>query len=135
MAIKSNSKKKVKKINNIDKPFEQKANLSKLSLYIVIVPAGVGNTVVKILQNCGSSFQFSERGQGTANDDIIHILGLDNSQKDIVFGIIRDSKINETKKELEAFFLASRRNKGIGFTIPFTSIMGVSIYKFLTQTL
>ena len=39
------------------------------------------------------------------------------------------------KKELEAFFKVSKRNRGIGFSIPMTSLIGMKLYQFLVDTL
>ena len=42
---------------------------------------------------------------------------------------------DQVQVELNAYFAANKRNNGLGFAIPLTSIIGVKAYKFLSQTL
>lgn len=116
------------------KLFEEKENLSRLYVYVVIVDRGQGNSVIKLMQSLGSSLQFTEQGQGTATNELRNILGIIDDYKDVVFSIIDDNKLDSVTKELDSFFVASKKNRGVGFAIPMTSIMGVKFYKFLTQT-
>lgn len=115
--------------------FDKSNDIKKLSLFITIVPKNQGDAVSKIFQRIGTSAQFIQRGEGTATKAIRDILGIEDNGKDIVFTLIKQDSIPDAKVEIEAFFAASKRNKGIGFTIPLTSVAGVKIYKFLTNTL
>lgn len=124
-----------KKVETKKEPFEAKNDIKKLSIFVTIVNANLANPIVKIFQNAGVSAQFVQRGQGTATKQIRDILGIEDNSKDIVFSIIKQETIPEVMPELEAFFAASKKNKGIGFSIPMTSIAGVTVYKFLTNTL
>ena len=40
----------------------------------------------------------------------------------------------DLKKEIDVYFVASKKNRGIAYTIALTSIVGVKMYKFLSQT-
>lgn len=127
--------KKKNETNKTAEPFEKKKDLEKLSIFVTIVNANLADTITKIFQGVGVSAQFVQRGQGTATKQIKDILGIEDNSKDVVFSIIKQSAIPDAKAELEAFFAASKKNKGIGFTIPMTSVTGVTVYKFLTNTL
>lgn len=126
--IKKSTKKKEPKI-------EENPNLKKLSIFITIVNAGHGNAICKVFQRFEVAAQFTQRGRGTASKDILGILGLEETGKDVVFSIIKEENIPEVKPELEAYFKASKANKGIGMAIPMTSIIGATLYKFLTNTI
>lgn len=116
-------------------PFEKNNDIQKLCVYITIVGPGLADTITRIFKNYGSSAQFIQRGEGTATKQIREIFGIEDTSKDIIASIVKQSSIADIKVELEAFFAANKKNKGIGFSIPMTSIAGVTVYKFLTNTL
>lgn len=122
-----------KKIEETDKVKEEQKE--KLSIFVTIVPRGQGHPVSKLFYLGGSNAQFIESGEGTAVKAIRDILGIEDNSKDIIFSIIPNNKIEDMKRELEAFFRASKRNKGIGFSIPMTSLIGMKVYQFLTATI
>ena len=116
-------------------PYENKADLAKLMMHVTIVSRGQGQTIVKFMQSVGSSAQFIFTGNGTANKQILDILNIADNKKDVVISLIKADLSPTIKQELDAFFAANKRNKGIGFSIPMTSIIGVNFYRFLTDSL
>ena len=115
-------------------PFENRPDVKKLVLYTIIVPRGQGENIVKILKSNKSSLQFLLIGEGTATNSIRDILNIEDTKKDIVYSLVREDAVEDIKREIDVFFIASKRNKGIAYTIPLTSIIGVKMYKFITQT-
>ena len=128
-----NKKKTLENVNNAN---NLSANTTKkLLMFVTIVNRGQGNFVLKLFESEGANAQFVEYGEGTAQKEIRDILGIEDNSKEIIISIISEDKIESAKKELEAFFKVSKRNRGIGFSIPMTSIIGMKIYQFLTDTL
>ena len=115
-------------------PFEERNELKKLVFYVVIVNFGQGDNIIRLLKANHCSASFVQSGEGTATSRVRDILNIDDNRKEIIFSLIREDYISDFQKELEAFFAASRRNKGVGFAIDLDSIMGVKLYKFFTQT-
>ena len=115
-------------------PFEKRSDLKKLLLYTIIVPRGQADRICEILRANKSSAQFIKIGEGTANRKIREVLGLDDTKKDIVYSLVREDLVNDIKKELDVYFLASKRNRGVAFTIDLTAFTGVKLYKFFSQT-
>ena len=115
--------------------FEKTNDIKKLSLYVTIVNKGQANAVISLFQKMGSSLQFVQVGNGTANKNVLDILGIEDNAKEVVFCVIKKDLVNDVKRELEAFFVASKKNKGIGFAIDLTTLIGVKLYRFLTNTL
>lgn len=115
--------------------FEDKPDLKQLFMVTAIVDVGVSKIVERLMQECGSSIQFTHNGQGTAPREILNILGVVDNKKGVVNGIFSEDHLEDIKRELSIFFAASKRNRGIAFTVRLTSIEGVRIYKYLTQTL
>lgn len=115
--------------------FENKVDLIKLYVYTVIVDLSVGRNVEKLMQNLGSSMQFTNIGRGTASKEILNILGVPDDTKAVVQALVTEDKLEDIQRELTIFFAANKKNRGIGYAIPFSSVEGVRIYKYLTQTM
>ena len=113
----------------------QTPDFKKLSMFITIVNRGQGNYVLKLFEAEGSNAQFVQRGEGTAQKEIRDILGIEDNSKEIIISLIRNDKIENAKKELEAFFRVNKRNRGIGFSIPMTSLIGMKVYQYLTDSI
>ena len=130
-------KTKVKKEENSEpkRRFDARPNLSKLCLYVTIVNVGIGDSIIRLMEQIGCSCQFVHIGTGTANDEVKKILNITTNQKELVFSFVRETKLEEIQTEVNAFFAANKKNKGIGFAIPLTTVMGIRVYKFLTQTI
>ena len=126
---------KKKSVVGKNDPFEKRKDIQKLSIFVTIVGTGLAETITKLFKNYGASAQFIQRGEGTATKQIREIFGIEDTSKDIIISIIKQSSIQDIKTELEAFFAANKKNRGIGFSIPMTSVAGVTVYKFLTNTL
>ena len=104
-------------------------------MFITIVNRGQGNFVLKLFESEGANAQFVQYGEGTAQKEIRDILGIEDNSKEIIISLISQDKIDSAKRELEAFFKVSKRNRGIGFSIPMTSLIGMTFYQFLVDTL
>lgn len=127
--------KKAKKENTEIKSDVSKSDIKKLSMFITIVNRGQGNFVLKLFESEGANAQFVQYGEGTAQKEIRDILGIEDNSKEIIISLISQDKIDSAKRELEAFFKVSKRNRGIGFSIPMTSLIGMTFYQFLVDTL
>jgi len=119
----------------VKKKFEEKANLKKLLFFVTIVNDGIADNVVKLMENCNCNTSFIEKGNGTANRAVLEILGVTDNKKEVVFSLISEDIVDTVKQELDIFFQAAKRNRGIGFSIKVDSVIGVKLYKFLTNTL
>ncbi len=117
------------------KAFEDKPDLQKLYIYVIVVEQPVVNTVLKLLQNLGSSAQFVHNGRGTAPSDIANILNSQVDKKAIINAFVSEDILANVQEELTIFFKATRKNRGVGFAIPLSSIQGIRMYKYLTQTI
>ena len=127
--------KKAKKENTELKSNVSQTDIKKLSMFITIVNRGQGNFVLKLFESEGANAQFVQYGEGTAQKEIRDILGIEDTSKEIIISLISQDKIDSAKRELEAFFKVSKRNRGIGFSIPMTSLIGMKFYQFLVDTL
>lgn len=125
----------MKKVNKTEQSFEKTNEIKKLCLYVTIVNKGQANAVTSLFQRMGSALQYVEVGNGTANKNVLDILGIEDNAKEIVFAVIKEELVKDAARELQAFFMASKKNKGIGFKVDLTSMIGVKLYRFLTNSL
>lgn len=127
----SDNKKKAIK----SKAYDRMNDIKPLVLFVTIVNNGQSTAINRIFEQAGASLQFNQKGIGTAQSDVLSILGITDNHKDIVFSIVKREVVEDLKKELGAFFAANKRNKGISFSIPLTSVAGVRVYQFLSNSL
>ena len=125
----------MKKVSKTEQSFEKTNEIKKLCLYVTIVNKGQANAVTSLFQRMGSALQYVEVGNGTANKNVLDILGIEDNAKEIVFAVIKEELVKDAARELQAFFMANKKNKGIGFKVDLTSMIGVKLYRFLADSL
>ena len=75
--------------------------------------------------------QLAMTAHGTAKTEMLDLLGLVDTEKVVIFSAIRSDKSDEALKALEEKFSTIKNGKGIAYTVPMTSTIGVAIYQFL----
>ena len=71
-------------------------------------------------------------GKGTANSELVDMLGL-NIHKATIISVVREDMVEEIMKCLEDKFATIKNGKGIAFAVPLSSVIGVNIYQFLSN--
>ena len=62
---------------------------------------------------------------------MLDYLGLVDTEKVVIISVIRNDNVNDAMKALEEKFNTIKNGKGVAFTVPMTSTIGVAIYQFL----
>ncbi len=70
-------------------------------------------------------------GRGTADSKIY--LGLVESDKADILSVVREDNVKAVLETLEEKFEKVKGGKGIAFTVGMNSIIGVSVYQFLSN--
>jgi hypothetical protein len=109
------------------------ADFKKLKLLITVVNRNKAEFFVDFLSGFEVNFQFATAGEGTAHSETLRLLGLENLDKTVIFSVIREDKAEEILHGLEDKFQRVRGGKGIAFTTPLSSVVGVAIYRFLSN--
>ncbi|MBE6635850.1 MAG: hypothetical protein E7617_06620 [Ruminococcaceae bacterium] len=107
---------------------------NKMQLLFTIVNREKTEFYVDLLYNFEINFQTVLSAQGTANDDILSLLGLTDSYKSVIISAVRRDKAKEALALLEKKFKTVKGGKGIAYTVPISSTIGVAIYQFLSNT-
>ena len=133
-------KQKVKKFFNnkeilkaIKNPKRKKALKPLFQMLIIIVNRGKGEKVNEFLKQSGVKYRILSYGDGTAPTTFQHILGLYNSEKEIVASIIPIENSSKFLDKLESEFLTIEKYSGIAFTVPLKSITMESMQKLVKE--
>ena len=106
--------------------------IKKLKLLFTVVDRNKGEFYLDVLSQYDVNFQTLINGTGTANSEILDMLGL-NNHKAVVISVIREDMTDTIMKMLEEKFQTIRNGKGIAFAVPMSSVIGVNIYRFLSN--
>ena len=109
---------------------EHRSAPRKLKLLITVVNREKAEFYTDLLQAFEVNMQISALARGTASSDILHMMGLEESEKSVIFSIIREDKAPEALRMLEKKFNTIKRGKGIAYTVPLSGMIGVSLYQF-----
>ena len=71
-------------------------------------------------------------GQGTASSELTRLLGLE-PHKAVILSVVREDRVEEIMNCLEDKFRTIRGGKGVAFAVPFSSVIGVNLYQFLSD--
>ena len=118
---------------SVDSP---KAMLSpqKLKILITVVNRPKTEFYVDLIQTYEANIQLILSAMGTASDEIKKYLGSITNEKSVIISIIRQDKEKELLNALDDRFGRIKNGKGIAYTIPMSSTIGVAIYQFLSNT-
>ncbi len=108
------------------------AAIKKLKLLITVVERPKSEFYLDVLSQFEVNFQMVTGGKGTANSEIIDLLGL-NLHKAVLFSVVREDRVDDIMKCMEAKFTTIRGGKGICFAVPLSSVVGVNLYQFLSN--
>ena len=103
-------------------------------MFISIVPRGQAPAIVKIFEEYGSSYSYITSAVGTGKNYLPGLLSAADAKKQVVFTFIREDKSEEVCQALKNRFSVSKSSSGISLSIKLTSVAGISVYRFLTNT-
>ncbi len=106
----------------------------KLMLLFTIVNRNKAEFYVDVLQKFEINMQLVVAANGTADTTIQSLLGLTDLEKSVIISVIRRDRTKAALWELEEKFKTVKGGKGIAYTVPMTSTIGVAIYQFLSNT-
>ena len=106
----------------------------KLKLLITIVNREKAELYTALLQSFEVNLQLTVAASGTANTEMLRILGLTDSEKAVIVSVIREDQAAAALRFLDEKFETIKNGKGIAYTVPMTGTIGVAIYQFLSNS-
>lgn len=106
--------------------------IKKLKLLFTVVDRPKAEFYLDVLSQFEINCQMAVSGKGTANSELTDLLGL-NIHKAVLMSVIREDMVDPVVKCLEEKFETIKNGKGIAFTVPLSSVIGVNMYQFLSN--
>ena len=107
--------------------------MGNLFLMTTIVDRKVAKKYSELYKENEQHVMFVTLGSGTAANEILDYLGLENTEKAVIFSIQEESAWEKTKKQLQQKLKIDAPGGGIAFTIPLSSIGGKKTLQFLLE--
>ncbi len=106
--------------------------IKKLKLLITVVDRAKGEFYLDVISQFEVNCQMVLSGLGTANSELVELLGL-NIHKAVILSVIREDMTEPIMHCLEDKFANIRNGKGIAFAVPLSSVIGVNLYRFFSD--
>ena len=106
--------------------------IKKLKLLFTIVDRPKAEFYLDVLSQYEVNCQIVANGMGTATSEMVDLLGL-NPHKVVLVSVIREDLVDTIMKVLEEKFRTIRNGKGVAFAVPMSSVIGVNMYRFLSN--
>lgn len=105
----------------------------KIKLLFTIVSKSKVDFYMSALEGYGVNLQTVLYGKGTAPTEIAQMIGLIDKGKGVIISVVSEDKISKILADYEDKYFKLRDGKGVAFTIPITSVVGVFCYNFLAN--
>lgn len=106
--------------------------IKKLKLLFTVVDRAKAEFYLDYISQFEVNCQMALNGLGTANSELIDMLGL-NLQKAVILSVVREDKVDELMNKLEEKFVTIKNGKGVSFAVPLSSVIGVNLYQFMSN--
>ena len=105
----------------------------KLKLLVTVVNREKAEFYTDLIQSFEVNFQTSMNARGTASKETLRLLGIGETDKTVILSVIREDMCDKALSTLEQKFKTIRNGKGISFAVPLSSVIGVNLYRFLSD--
>ena len=106
--------------------------IKKLKLLVTVVDRPKGEFYLDVISQFGVNCQMILSGMGTATSELVELLGLE-PHKAVILSVAREDMVDTIMNCLEDKFHTIRNGKGISFAVPLSSVIGVNLYRFLSD--
>ena len=106
--------------------------INKLKLLFTIVDRQKGEFYLDVISQFDVNCQIAMGGLGTATSELVELLGLE-PHKAVILSVVREDMVDTIMNTLEDKFATIRNGKGISFAVPLSSVIGVNLYRFLSD--
>lgn len=114
-------------------PKKEVSDVKKLKILITVIDRSKTLFYVDLLEQFEVNVQMVLYGRGTANSEMLNLLGISEQDKSVIISFIKEEKIKDALDMLSEKFNTVKNGKGIAYTIPLDSIIGVAMYQLLAN--
>lgn len=108
------------------------SSIKKLKLLFTVVDRQKSEFYADVISQFEVNFQMILAGRGTATSEFVELLDL-NPHKAVILSVVREDKVEGIIHALEDRFKTVKNGAGIAFAVPFSSVIGVNLYRFLSD--
>ena len=106
--------------------------IKKLKLLFTVVDRQKGEFYLDVISQFDVNCQMAMGGLGTATSELVELLGLE-PHKAVILSVVREDMVDTIMNTLEDKFATIRNGKGVSFAVPLSSVIGVNLYRFLSD--
>lgn len=110
-----------------------RVSMNRLKILVTTVNRAKADFYMDHIQSFGVNMQMVFFGKGTAPQEILAAMGLADSDRAVIFSVIGEDRLPAALESLEEKFRTIADGKGIAYTVPLKSIIGKSIFNFLSD--
>lgn len=107
--------------------------MGEIYLMTTIADRNNGKKYLDLYKQEGINVMYVTMGQGTARGDILDYLGLESSEKVVMYSFLEMDKWKEVKKDLQKKIQIDAPGEGIAYIVPLSSIGGRRTLQFLLE--
>ena len=105
----------------------------RLKLLITVVNRVKSEYYADLIQSYGVNVHYFISAEGTSKEQMLDLIGLSDDRKSVILGVVQGEKAPLLLKDLDKKFRTIKNGRGIAFTVPLTSVIGVNTYRFLAD--
>lgn len=105
--------------------------MGRLYLVTTVVNRKSAQKYLRLYKESGPAVTFSTLGSGTASGDVLDYLGLEATEKTVIFSVQEQEDWLSLKNLLRKKLKIDAPGEGIAFTVPLSSIGGIGTLRFL----
>lgn len=109
------------------------SNVKKIKMLITVVNRSKTLFYLDLLEQFEVNVQMVLYGKGTANSEMLKLLGLAETDKTVILSYIKEEIVSDALETLNEKFQKVKNGKGVACTISLDSIIGVSMYQLLSN--
>ena len=106
--------------------------IKKLKVLFTIVDRNKGEFYLDYISQFEVNSQMLLQGMGTANSELVDMLGL-NIHKAVIVSVVREDLVDQILTGLEQRFSTIKNGKGVAFAVPMSAVIGVNTYQFFSN--
>lgn len=115
---------------NKDSKGKKLTSTKRLSVLFVIVKKKKVDYYLDLIEGFGVNMQISMIGNGTTKSAIFSD---EIGSKAIILSLVSEDNIKRIMSELSRKFMEVKDGKGVAWTVPLSSVMGVTFFNFLSN--
>ena len=115
------------------KPITKNPAPAKLELLIAIVNTPKVPYYLNLIQSFEANLQMTVQASGTSQKAIMNYLHLNQSNRSVILGVIREYKVKDVLETLDEKFNTVKDGGGVAVTVPLSSVIGTLVYGFLSN--